>query len=168
MPSPPDPATRLVSTYEASVSRHIPAPAARLYAIIADYRDGHPHILPERFFRGLEVESGGVGAGTVIRFTVKVAGRVYDFRAEIEEPEPGRVLVERNLGTGERTTFVVTPAPGGSVVSISTVAPRRPGLGGTVEAWLSTRFLRGVYRLELEMLADAAADPAVKPAARRR
>ena len=156
-----------MSTYEASVSRHIPAPPERLYSIIADYRNGHPHILPGRFFKGLEVERGGVGAGTVIRFTVKVAGRVQEFRAEIEEPEPGRVLVERNLGSGERTTFAVRPAPGGSEVSITTVAPRRPGLGGTVEAWLSTRFLQGVYRLELEMLEEAAADVTVRPAARR-
>ena len=29
------------------------------------------------------------------------------------------------LGTGEQTTFVVSPAPGGSEVSITTVAPRR-------------------------------------------
>jgi hypothetical protein len=64
-----------VSTYQASVSRHIPAPPARLYSIIADYRAGHPHILPERFFPGLEVERGGVGAGTVIGFTIAVAGR---------------------------------------------------------------------------------------------
>ena len=156
-----------MSTYEASGSRHIAAPPERLYSIIADYRGGHPHILPERFFKGLEVERGGVGAGTVIRFTIKVAGRVQDFRAEIDEPEPGRVLVERNLGSGETTTFVVRPAPGGSEVSITTVAPRRPGLGGTIEAWLSTRFLRAVYRLELEMLEEAAANPAVKPTVRR-
>ena len=154
-------------TYEASVSRHIPAPAERLYAIIADYRAGHPHILPQRFFRALEVERGGVGAGTVIRFTITVAGRVQDFRAEIDEPEPGRVLVERTLGSDELTTFVVGPAPGGSEVSITTVAPRKSGIGGTIEAWLSTRFLRAVYRLELEMLEAAAADPAVKPTVRR-
>jgi hypothetical protein len=157
-----------VSTYQASASRHIPAPAERLYAILADYHAGHPNILPKRFFRALEVERGGVGAGTVIRFTIAVAGRVQDFRAEISEPRPGRVLVETNLGSGEVTTFVVEPAPGGAEVSITTVAPRRPGLVGAIEAWLSTRFLRGVYRLELEMLEEAAANPAVKPALRRR
>ena len=40
-----------MSTYEASASRVIAAAPERVYSIIADYRAGHPHILPERFFR---------------------------------------------------------------------------------------------------------------------
>ena len=156
-----------MSTYELSVSRRIPAAADRCYSIIADYRGGHPHILPERFFTQLEVERGGVGAGTVIRFGVTLFGRVQHFRAEISEPRPGRELVETNLGTGEVTTFVVEPAGAGCEVTIRTVAPRAAGLGGRLQAWLSVRFLRGVYRLELEKLEEAAANPGVKPARRQ-
>ncbi|MBW3628602.1 MAG: SRPBCC family protein [Gemmatimonadetes bacterium] len=152
-----------MSTYQISVSSRIPASAERVYSIVADYRAGHPHILPPRFFGGLEVERGGVGAGTVIRVQVTLFGRVQHFRAEIAEPRPGRVLTETNLGSGEMTTFEVAPAGGGCEVTISTVAPARPGLSGRIEAWLSARFLRGVYRLELEMLEQAAANPAVRP-----
>ncbi len=72
------------------------APADRVYAIIADYRNGHPHILPKQF-RNLTVEQGGVGAGTIIRFEVRVFGQTQHFRAVVSEPEPGRVLVEENL-----------------------------------------------------------------------
>ena len=34
-------------------------PAATAYGLIADYRNGHPRILPPRVFPGLDVESGG-------------------------------------------------------------------------------------------------------------
>jgi hypothetical protein len=153
-------------TYQLSVSRRIPAAPERCYSIIADYRRGHPHILPERFFTGLEVERGGVGAGTVIRFGVTLFGRVQHFRAEIAEPRPGRELTETNLGTGEVTTFLVEPAEAGCEVTISTVAPRPAGVAGWLQGWLSARFLSGVYRLELERLEAAAANAAVKPAGR--
>src|SRR5687768_1410472 len=36
----------------------IDAPAAVAYAIIADYREGHPHILPRPPFVSLDVEEG--------------------------------------------------------------------------------------------------------------
>ena len=35
-----------MSTYQASASLEIEAPATRVYAIISDYREGHPRILP--------------------------------------------------------------------------------------------------------------------------
>ena len=39
-------------------------------ALAQDYRTGHPRILPKPYFSGLEVLSGGYGAGTVFRTTV--------------------------------------------------------------------------------------------------
>ena len=47
-----------------AVSSLIQAPAQQAYAIIADYRNGHPRILPRPYFVSLTVEQGGVGAGT--------------------------------------------------------------------------------------------------------
>ncbi len=47
----------------ASAERTIPAPAAAVYALLADYRDGHPRILPPAF-SDLTVLQGGIGAGT--------------------------------------------------------------------------------------------------------
>ena len=82
--------------YRVSVSARIPAPSGRIYGIIADYRNGHPHILPPAF-SNLEVEQGGVGAGTIIRFNVRALGRTQLFRSVVTEPEPGRVLVETNV-----------------------------------------------------------------------
>lgn len=37
----------------------IAAPAPVVYSIIADYRHGHPSILPPRYFDNLEVLAGG-------------------------------------------------------------------------------------------------------------
>lgn len=45
--------------YHVSASKLIAVPAAKIYAIIADYRNGHPRILPKPLFVSLEVEQGG-------------------------------------------------------------------------------------------------------------
>jgi len=133
------------------------APALTVYDIIADYRNGHPHILPPAF-TALTVEEGGVGAGTRIRFSMKVLGRTQNFQATVEEPEPGRVLVERNVGEPVSvTTFTVNPrGPAESEVTISTELHVRTGLLGAVERFLTRRFLQPLYVAELQRLAARA------------
>ena len=81
-------------TITAQHEERIDAPAAKVYGILADYRVGHPSILPEQYFGPLVVEAGGEGEGTVIRFTMKAMGKEHTVRARITEPEPGRVLHE--------------------------------------------------------------------------
>src|SRR6476659_6721192 len=75
-----------------SASAVIPARRERIYSLISNYKDGHQRILPKQF-TSLQVEEGGVGAGTVIRFQMSLLGRKQTFRAAVTEPEPGRVLV---------------------------------------------------------------------------
>ena len=136
-------------------SARIAAAPKRVYDVIADYRQGHPHILPKRF-SGLTVERGGFGAGTIIRFRMRVAGRTQTFRAAITEPDPGRVLVETNLeGKLAATTFTVTPADAGrtSDVNIATDLPVRAGIPGIVERFVTTRMLQPLYEEELRRLA---------------
>ena len=137
------------------VSAEIKAPAGWIYGILADYREGHPKILPKPPFLDLEVESGGVGAGTVIRFSMRVMGRTRHFRATITEPEPGRVLRETDLTMGAVTTFTVDPSDNerSSRVTISTEIPTRTGFLGWLERSLTTRYLRPIYRRELDNLA---------------
>ena len=137
------------------VSANIEADPALVYSIIADYRDGHPHILPKAF-SDLVVERGGTGAGTVIRFNVRVLGQTRAYRAAVTEPMPGRVLVERNVsGPPSVTTFTVDPGPGGqgATVTIATELATRSGLLGVVERALSMRVLRPLYEGELVLLA---------------
>lgn len=137
--------------YEVSAVGHINASPERVYAIISDYHHGHPRILPSAF-RNLVVEQGGRGQGTLTRFEVRAFGRTQSFRHEVLEPEPGRVLVERDRDLGSRTTFTIEPAASGSTVTIHSELTSGGGLGGRLERWLSTRFLKRLYREELANL----------------
>lgn len=143
-----------MSQTQAKASALIDAPAEQVYAILADYREGHPHILPKQYFTSLEVEEGGTGAGTVVRFEMNAAGKTQTFRSTITEPEPGRVLLETDPVSGTATTFIVDPNQQGTraYVTISTVVNSRGGLLGLPERFLTKLFLQRVYKQELELL----------------
>ncbi|HEV2396518.1 MAG TPA: SRPBCC family protein [Candidatus Sulfotelmatobacter sp.] len=144
-----------------SASAMIPARRERVYSLIANYRDGHPRILPKQF-TSVVVEEGGIGAGTVIRCEMRVLGSKQSFRAAITEPEPGRVLVETNLEPDSWvTTYTVNPgsAPADSHVTISTELPVRSGFLGRIEKVFSSLLLRPMYAKELENLARVATGP---------
>ena len=144
-----------------TATARLKAPPRRVYDTIANYHTGHPRILPKQF-SGLTVERGGIGAGTVIRFQMRVLGRTYSYRAEVSEPEPGRVLVERNvLGNDAVSTFIVEPGSNANeaVTTIRTEMTVRRGWVGAIERWLTGRVLRPIYEKELRLLEAAAADP---------
>lgn len=133
-------------------ARTIRARAEVVYPLIADYRDGHPRILPSPPFGRLFVEEGGLGEGTVIRFSMTAFGTTTTTRARITEPDPGRVLVETIIGGSTVTTFSVMPfADGTCRVSIET--DHEPsGIRGIIERLAMPRFLTGLYHRELEQL----------------
>jgi len=144
---------------KASASARIDAPAAKVYAIIADYKTGHPSILPPHIFKELTVEKGGVGAGTVIRFKMTIMGSTRDLRATITEPEPGRVLVETYEG-GEVTTFKVEPL-GERQTEVTIATVWQPGwFIGLIQRLPAPKILRRVYTEELQNLARVAQDSA--------
>ncbi len=136
----------------------IDAPAQEVYDIIADYEHGHPHILPDEHFSDLTVEEGGKGEGTIVRFRNKAGGVDRAYRMQVVEPEPGRVLVEKDTeGTDLATTFTVTPVDGSkSRVRISTEWTASGGIKGLVERLFAPRMLRPVYEKELGQLAEVA------------
>ena len=147
--------------HSVEASAEIAAAVERVYGIVADYRVGHPRIVPKSFFSGIEVEQGGYGEGTVIRVGVHFAGWKSSFHAAVSEPEPGRVLVETDLDGGPVSTFTFEALdPGRTRVSISTLLQRRGKRLGLVERFLTIRFLRRVYAEELRLLAAVAAEPA--------
>lgn len=144
-----------------SASAIIPARRERVYSLLANYRDGHARILP-RQFSALAVEQGGIGGGTVIRFQMNFMGKKQNFRADVTEPEPGRVLAESyNDPAGTITTFTVDAgnAPADSKVTISTEMPVRAGILGSLEKIFATLLLQPIYRKELENLARVATGP---------
>lgn len=148
-------------TIRVAADSHIGVPADRAYAIIADYRDGHPHILPKPYFSSLVVERGGIGAGTAIRFQMHMLGMTKQLRAEITEPEPGRVLVETYPDDGTVTTFTVHSEEEGRSchIIITTDFGVRGGPLGWIQRWLTRTMLRKVYKLELAQLAEFATRP---------
>lgn len=141
-----------------SAAAVVRAPAERVYAIVADYHQGHQRILPRPPFESLDVEQGGVGAGTVVRCRIRLLGKTREFRAMITEPEPGRVLAETDLATGTVTTFTVAPRDDGDATeaTIATEFPLHKGVIGAVERFLIPRLLRPVYVRELARLAEVA------------
>ena len=145
-----------MTTAQASASATIAAQPAAVYAVLADYRNHHPRILPPQYFRDFVVEEGGQGAGTVFRTAVHLFGSKSANHMIVSEPQPGRVLMETDLETGLVTTFTVTPLANGqqSTVAIQTVWPRKTGLAGQLEAWLTGQVMRMIYRKELGLLAD--------------
>jgi Polyketide cyclase / dehydrase and lipid transport len=149
-------------THSVTATARIAAPAPVVYATIANYHTGHPRIVPKQF-SNLVVEEGGIGAGTVIRFDVKILGTTTHLRAVVSEPEPGRVLVERNVAGNEAvSTFVVDPdaSDKSCQVTIHTEMPVRDGLAGVIEKFMLTRVLTSIYEEELKRLEAAAQQPA--------
>lgn len=128
----------------------IAAPAAAVYALLADYVDGHPRILPPRYFTRLDVEEGGRGAGTVFSCEMKLMGARRTFRAAVSEPEPGRILEERILDERNMVTTFTVDAAGADRcrVTIATTWPA-PALRAMLEWMVAVPALRRVYREEL-------------------
>lgn len=131
--------------------RSISAPASTVYRILSDYHEGHPSILPDAFTR-IEVLEGGQGAGTRIEFDLKLAGRVNTTIADVDEPEPGRVLREVEASRGLTTVFTVDPtAADRCAVEIRTTWKGR-GIMGLMERMLAPRMLKPLYEEQLENL----------------
>jgi hypothetical protein len=147
-----------MAKHNVSVSTLISAPVRKVYDIIADYRNGHPRILPKPYFVSLNVEEGGYGAGTVINFQMQLMGRIQSFHSSITEPEPGHTLVEKDMNTGAVTTFTVDPRSDGqeAFVTITTTTHVPDGIFGKIQGWLTTRLLRPIYEKELDQLAAVA------------
>jgi len=133
----------------AQATKLIEALPDKVYAVLANYNQSHPAILPKQVFSDLVVEQGGVGAGTVVRVTMSAPGTKQELHVIVSEPEPGRILVEN--GSGMITTFTVDPKDGGksSQVTISTETTPSPGPQG----WIEKLVTPGLLWDELHLLA---------------
>jgi len=140
---------------------------ADVYATIADYEHGHPKIIPKEHLYDLQVEQGGYGAGTIIRFKVKALGFEETAHQQVSEPEPGHVLVEQDIDSprNAKTTFTVTPVDEDQKahVEIATTMDTSPGFKGLVERLLVPLIQPPVYRKELQLLEEVAQQRSTKP-----
>jgi hypothetical protein len=140
-----------MGTIRVKAERDIATAPELLYDYIADNREHHPNFLPEAF-SNFQVESGGIGAGTITRFRITAGGRSREYRMVVAEPEPGSVLTESDSGSTLVTTFTVSPHAGGARVQIATTWEGAGGVGGFFERLFAPRVLRKIYEEELARL----------------
>lgn len=140
-----------MGTIEVSTDRTVHAPADVVYGYVAGLREHRPRYLPGAF-SDFAVESGGVGAGTVVRFRITAGRRSRAYAMTVAEPEPGRVLTESDGGSSLVTTFTVIPNDAVSRVKIATTWQGAGGVGGIFERLFAPRVLRRLYAEELERL----------------
>jgi hypothetical protein len=137
-----------------SAERWMHAPADVIYHCIADYREHHrpDGFLPPAFSE-LEIERGGVGAGTELRWVVMAGGRCRAITATVSEPDPGRRIVE--TGSGVETIFSVEPTADGARVRFDTTIDD-PGIQGLLNRLFLARTLAPIYDDELRRLEEYA------------
>jgi uncharacterized protein YndB with AHSA1/START domain len=138
---------------QVNAERTVNAPADQVFGYIRDM-NVHPKFLPPAF-SDFQVESGGVGTGTVT-FKVTAGGRTRDYRMTVDEPEPGRVLRESDNNSSLITKFTVTPresaGAAASQVEISTSWQGAGGIGGFFERTFAPRAMKAIYEDELQRL----------------
>ncbi len=132
-----------------------------VYGIFTDYHDAHPRVLPRKAFGALVVERGGTGAGTVFTVELRQGPRTKLLRMEVTEPQPGRVLMEKDVDSDMVTTFTVEPADGGrdSRVTITT-RWTRAGIAGLVERLVAPPLMRPVFLTEIRNVEQLARERA--------
>jgi uncharacterized protein YndB with AHSA1/START domain len=145
-----------------SAERTIPAPPERVYAVLADYREGRPRILPGNYL-DYKVEEGGQGGGTVVSYRLRAARRERAYTMEATEPTPGVTLVERDRNSSLVTTWLLSPTASGTGtdLKVSTTWEGSGGVGGFFERAFAPRGLRAIYDDMLDRLTKAVgAEPA--------
>lgn len=151
----------------ARAAKVLNARAEDAYATLADYRHGHPRILPPKNLYDLQVEAGGYGAGTILRVKSRLLGVEQSFHHRVSEPEPGRVIFEEEIDAAnqETNTFTVTPLEQGqkSRVEILITMNASPGFKGLIERLLVPGALSAVLRAELDLLEHVARQRAEQP-----
>lgn len=134
------------------LERTIPAPPARVHAVLADYR-GRERILPGNYL-DYRVEEGGDGGGTVVSYRLRAGRRERRYVLEVAEPTPGVTLVERDRESSLVTTWILSPTANGTATDLrmSTIWEGHGGIGGLFERTFAPRGLRRIHGELLDRL----------------
>ena len=144
-----------MSKIHVEVSEIIEAPAAQVYAILADFEVAHPAILPKPYFAETAVETGGHGAGTIYNLRMNVYGIESHYRMSVTEPEPGRKLVETDLNGQVVTTMHVDPLGDQRCrLTFASDFTASRGFMGFMERLTMPGITRRIYKQEMQILAD--------------
>ena len=144
-----------------AAERVIPASPTTAYDYLADMHE-HERFLPGAF-SNFAVEHGGIGAGSVVAFTVTAGGRSRAYRMAVSEPEPG-TLVETDANSTLVTTFTVTASGADALVKIATTWQGAGGVGGFFERRFAPKVMAKLYADELDRFALFVRERAVESA----
>jgi hypothetical protein len=139
-----------MGTVRATSERNMPAPRERVWAVLRDYGK-RPDILTDEF-QDFSVESGGEGAGTVVRYRLNAGRRERAYRMEVEEPEPGSVLRERDTESSLVTTWSLSGDDALTRVELASEWEGAGGIGGFFERTFAPGALSRIYDRVLERL----------------
>jgi len=144
-----------MNTTQVETSKVIHANPAQIYNVIRDYEIGHQAILPRQYFKEMRVVKGGQGAGTEIHIIMEVWGQTHESYFFVSEPEPGRVILEKDEKSVE-TQFIIDPLAGDehAQVTISSTFILPTGITGYVQKFLLPIMMRRIYNEELDILAN--------------
>lgn len=137
----------------ARASKAVEAPPEQVLAFLRNYRERREEILTSNY-TAYRVEEGGEGAGTVFAYHFAAGGRERDYRMRVGEESDG-VLEERDELSSLVSTWNVTPAGGGSEVTLESSWDGAGGIGGFFERTFAPRSLSRIYGEVLERLAAA-------------
>ena len=117
--------------------------------------------MPPAYFSDLDVDSGGIGAGTVFHITLRKPGKDSTLHMRVEEPAPGRILTETNVDTGVVTRFSVDPADGDgqTVAGMESEWATAGGLRGLSDRWILPRMTKHIFNEQLAQLAKYMGSP---------
>lgn len=141
-----------MSQVVAATERELSAPPDQVRSALADYAGTRPRILPEQF-SDYRVDSGGTGAGTVVRWRFAATSkRVRDQVVDVSTPDDATV-VETDRNSSMVTRWTVQPAgEGRSRVAVRTTWNGAGGIGGFFERTFAPKGLQRVYGSMLDRL----------------
>jgi hypothetical protein len=142
-----------MSKIEVKNERVVNAQPEKVYDVIKDYKEKRPLFLTPNFL-DYQVEQGGKGDGTVVRYRLHAARRERPYRIQVNEAVKGQVLQERDTNSSLVTTWTVSPLESGqqSRVSIATEWEGGQGVGGFFERTFAPLGLHRIYDQMLDQL----------------
>jgi hypothetical protein len=97
-----------MSKIQVKSERVVNAKPQEVFDVIKDYKEKRPLFLTPNFL-DYQVEKGGKGDGTIVRYRLHAARRERPYRMQVSEPVKGQAIQERDTNSSLVTTWMVAP-----------------------------------------------------------
>lgn len=132
------------------VEGRVHAAPHQILAHLRDYLSSSAQAQPKGYFKDIEVEEGGIGAGTIYHATIALHGIIINRLVAVSEPERN-VIVETDLYTSIRTSFTMRESFGATYLRISTELPVETSIAPVSTPLPSEALIRRINLAELVM-----------------